>query len=104
MLTMKAARLSLCCFAFVRRSAISRLPSGKVFTGTTFKPAMTADLGVFQRSKATAWRIFTHRRVSSVCADRNETDIPVALTTRFVISPDDTQTRIFASSSRIWLY
>lgn len=44
MLTIKAARSSLCCSAFARRSAMSRLPSGKLFTGTTFKPAMAADL------------------------------------------------------------
>jgi hypothetical protein len=101
-LTMKAARLPLCCSAFTRRSAMSRLPSGKLFTGTTFKPAMAADFGRFS-AQSDSLEQFTHRRIGPMCADRDEADIPMTLTTRFVISSDDAQTRVFASSSRVWL-
>lgn len=102
MLTMKAARSSLCCSAFVRRSAMSRLPSGKLFTGTTFKPAMTADFRRFS-AKCDNLEESTHRRIRPMCADRDETDIPMPLTTRFVVGLDDAQARIFTRCSRVWL-
>lgn len=42
-LTMKAAKVSLYCSAFDRRSWRSKLPSFSAFTGTTLNPAITAD-------------------------------------------------------------
>ena len=82
---------------------MSRLPSGKLFTGTTFKPAMAADLGDVSALKSDGQRRLTYRRVRSMCANGDETDIPVTLTARFVVGRDDTQTRVFSGSPRIWL-
>jgi hypothetical protein len=86
-LTMNAARLSLCCSAFARRSAMSRLPSGKALHRDHLQAGHDCGLEVFQRQKVTMER-HTHRRIRSMRAGRNETDIPMTLTTRLVVSPD----------------
>lgn len=57
LLTMKAARLSLYWEAFAWRSPRSKLPSGRTFTETTFKPAMTADWNAVNRLEIN----FNHR-------------------------------------------
>ena len=41
--TINAARLSLYLVAFACKSSRSRLPSGRDLTGTTLRPAITAD-------------------------------------------------------------
>ena len=36
-------------------------------------------------------------------ADRDETNVPVTLSKRFVVGLDDTQARVFSGSPRVWL-
>lgn len=38
-----------------------------------------------------------------MCTNRDEANIPMTLTTRFVVSFDDAQARVFTSGSRVWL-
>lgn len=100
--TMKAARLSLCCSALARKSSKSRLPSAWVLIGTTLNPAMTADYSRYERRPHERGQI-TYRGIRAVCADRYETNIAVTFSTRLMIRPDDRQSSVFASSTRIGL-
>lgn len=92
---MNAARLSLCLIALAFKSSRSRLPSGNDFTGTTLRPAMTADYAIM--SKTRKWEeINTYSRVRSVGTDRDQADVTVSLTPRLMIRSNDRQTSILA--------
>ena len=101
---MNAAKLSLCFSALVLRSSRSKLPSASDLTGMTFKPAITADYELSSVSpEVESENEFTYSGVGSVCANRNQADITMTFTSRFMISPNDRQTSILSSSARVWL-
>lgn len=46
----------------------------------------------------------THSRVGSVCTEGDQADVPMSLTARLVISPDNRQSSVLARSARVGLH
>ena len=45
----------------------------------------------------------TYCRVRSVCTDRNEADVTMTFSARFMVRSDHRQPSIFSSGTRVWL-